>query len=51
MERILRERNEMGRIRSCCIPWPRHLQALFTDPIKEAVSKAQMDMNGRRHGA
>ncbi|HYS92993.1 MAG TPA: SDR family oxidoreductase, partial [Candidatus Acidoferrales bacterium] len=45
MERILRERNEMGRIRVMLHSLAFGTLKLFvTDPIKEAVSKAQMDM-------
>jgi enoyl-[acyl-carrier protein] reductase III len=45
MERILRERNEMGRVRVMLHSLAFGTLKLFvTDPIKEAVSKAQMDM-------
>src|SRR6266545_4410565 len=44
-ERILRERNEMGRVRVMLHSLAFGTLKLFvTDPIKEAVSKAQMDM-------
>src|SRR5215475_11419828 len=45
MERILRERNEMGQV---CVMLHSlafgTLKLFVTDPIKEAVSKSQMDM-------
>jgi enoyl-[acyl-carrier protein] reductase III len=45
MERILRERNEMGRVRVMLHSLAFGTLKLFvTDPIKEAVSKSQMDM-------
>jgi enoyl-[acyl-carrier protein] reductase III len=45
MERILRERNEMGRVRVMLHSLAFGTLKLFvTDPIKEAVSKAQIDM-------
>jgi enoyl-[acyl-carrier protein] reductase III len=45
MERVLRERNEMGRVRVMLHSLAFGTLKLFvTDPIKEAVSKAQMDM-------
>jgi enoyl-[acyl-carrier protein] reductase III len=45
MERILRERNESGRVRVMLHSLAFGTLKLFvTDPIKEAVSKSQMDM-------
>jgi enoyl-[acyl-carrier protein] reductase III len=45
MERILRERNELGRVRVMLHSLAFGTLKLFvTDPIKEAVSKSQMDM-------
>ena len=45
MERVLREGNEMGRVRVMLHSLAFGTLKLFvTDPIKEAVSKAQMDM-------
>lgn len=45
MERILRERNEVGRVRVLLHSLAfGTLKRFITDPIKEAVSKAQMDM-------
>ena len=45
MERVLRERNAMGRVRVMLHSLAFGTLKLFvTDPIKEAVSKAQMDM-------
>ena len=45
MERILRERNEMGQVRVMLHSLAFGTLKLFVaDPMKEAVSKAQMDM-------
>src|SRR5262249_16392787 len=45
MERILRERNELGQVRVLLHSLAFGTLKLFvTDPIKEAVSKSQMDM-------
>jgi enoyl-[acyl-carrier protein] reductase III len=45
MERILRERNELGRVRVMLHSLAFGALKLFvTDPIKEAVSKSQMEM-------
>src|ERR1700682_2364496 len=45
MERILRERNELGRVRVMLHSLAFGTLKLFvTDPIKEAVSKSQMEM-------
>src|SRR5258705_6390520 len=45
MDRVLREPNEMGRVRVMLHSLAFGTLKLFvTDPIKEAVSKAQMDM-------
>src|SRR5215472_6657646 len=45
MERILRERNELGHLRVLLHSLAFGTLKLFvTDPIKEAVSKSQMDM-------